>query len=72
MLADKTKDESVIEHIKLGVTPILLWTIVELFTNYSANLFFSKFISILIFITGLTPEKTLKTRILFSCIFQSP
>ena len=48
-----SKDESVIEHLKLGITPILLWTIVELFTISSNILFFAKFVSILIFIFSL-------------------
>ena len=39
-----SKDESLIEHLKLGVTPILMWTIVELFTFNLNNLFFAKFI----------------------------
>lgn len=43
------KDESTFEHIKLGVTPILLWTIIELLTFNFNSLFFAKFISILVF-----------------------
>ena len=45
-----SKNESVIEHLKLGITPILLWTIIEFFTIKNNNLFFAKFISILTFI----------------------
>ncbi len=47
------KNESIIEHLKLGITPILLWTIIELLTFNFSNLFFAKFISILVFITSL-------------------
>ena len=43
------KNESVWEHIKLGVTPILMWTIIELLTFNFNCLFFVKFISIIIF-----------------------
>ena len=43
------KNESFFEHLKLGITPILLWTIIEFLTNNFNNLFFSKFICILIF-----------------------
>ena len=43
------KNESTWEHIKLGVTPIILWTIIELkITDYEC-IFFSKFISIITF-----------------------
>ena len=42
-------NESFFEHLKLGITPILLWTIIEFLTNNFNNLFFSKFICILIF-----------------------
>ena len=45
-----SKNESTWEHMKLGITPILLWTIVELLTKNSfPNLFFAKFISIITF-----------------------
>ena len=44
------KNESTWEHIKLGVTPIILWTIVELLTFDFSCLFFAKFISIVVFI----------------------
>lgn len=47
------KNESVWEHLKLGITPIMLWTIVELLTFNFSNLFFAKFISILAFIFSL-------------------
>ncbi len=43
------KDESVWEHLKLGITPILMWTIIELLTFNFNSLFFSKFIAILVF-----------------------
>ena len=43
-------NESVWQHIKLGITPILLWTIIELLTYKFNNLFFAKFISIISFI----------------------
>ena len=44
-----SKNESTWEHIKLGITPIILWTIVELFTKNFNNLFFAKFFSIITF-----------------------
>ena len=44
-----SKNESTWEHIKLGVTPILLWTIIELITVNLNCLMFSKFISIIVF-----------------------
>lgn len=44
------KSESTWEHIKLGVTPIILWTIIELLTFKFDCLFFAKFISIITFI----------------------
>ena len=44
-----SKSESTWEHIKLGVTPILLWTIVELCTFNYNNLFFAKLASIITF-----------------------
>ena len=44
------KNESTWEHIKLGVTPIILWIIVELLTFKFSCLFFAKFISIIVFI----------------------
>ena len=43
------KNESTWEHIKLGVTPIMLWTIIELLTSDLNCLFFAKFISIIVF-----------------------
>lgn len=46
-------DESTWQHLKLGITPILLWIIVELLTSNLNNIFFVKFISILIFILTL-------------------
>lgn len=48
-----SKNESVYEHLKLGITPILLWTFIEFLTFKFNNLFFSKFISILVFIFTL-------------------
>lgn len=44
-----SKNESTWEHMKLGITPIILWTIVELFTYNFNNLFFAKFVSIITF-----------------------
>lgn len=44
------KNESAWEHIKLGVTPIILWTIIELLTFDFDCLFFSKFISVVTFV----------------------
>lgn len=44
-----SKNESVWEHIKLGITPILLWMIVELLLFDFNNLFFAKFTSIIAF-----------------------
>lgn len=44
-----SKNESTWEHIKLGITPIILWTFVELFTKKFSNLFFAKFVSIIAF-----------------------
>ena len=44
------KNENITEHLKLGITPILLWTIVEFLTFHYNNLFFAKFISILFFV----------------------
>ena len=40
------KNESTWEHIKLGVTPIILWTLLELLTCDFNCLFFAKFIII--------------------------
>ena len=45
-----SKNESIFEHLKLGITPILLWTIIELLTLKSLNILFAKFICILVFI----------------------
>ena len=44
-----SKSESTWEHIKLGLTPIILWTIIEFFTFKFNNLFFAKFASIITF-----------------------
>lgn len=44
-----SKSESVWEHLKLGITPILLWTIIELCTLNFNNLFFAKFANIVTF-----------------------
>lgn len=43
-------DESIFQHLKLGITPIMLWTIIEFLTIRLNNVFFAKFISIIIFI----------------------
>lgn len=44
-----SRNENTWEHMKLGITPIILWTIVEFFTSDFNNLFFAKFISIISF-----------------------
>lgn len=44
-----SKNESTWEHMKLGITPIILWTIIELFSYNFNNLFFAKFVSIITF-----------------------
>lgn len=44
-----SRGESTWEHMKLGITPILLWTILELLTFNYSNLFFAKFLSIISF-----------------------
>lgn len=69
-----SKDESTWEHIKLGITPIILWTIVEFFTFSFSNLFFAKFISIIIFSIILILlyygyKRIIKKNILFLDIF---
>jgi len=46
-------NESVWQHLKLGITPIILWTIIELLTFNFNNLFFTKFFSIISFIIVL-------------------
>lgn len=46
-------NESIWQHLKLGITPILLWIIVELLTSNLNNIFFVKFICILIFVLTL-------------------
>lgn len=46
-------NESVWQHVKLGITPILMWTIVEFLTFNFNNLFFSKFVSIISFVITL-------------------
>lgn len=48
-----SKNESTWEHMKLGITPIILWTIVELSTYNFNNLFFAKFVSIIAFSLSL-------------------
>ena len=48
-----SKNESTWEHMKLGITPIILWTIVEFFTYNFNNLFFAKFVSIIAFSLSL-------------------
>ena len=65
-----SQDETTWEHIKLGVTPIILWTIVELLTFDFSNLFFAKFASIITFSLGIVIlfygyKKILKKNILF-------
>ena len=44
-----SKDETTWEHMKLGITPIILWTTFEFFTFDFTNLFFAKFLSIITF-----------------------
>ena len=44
-----SKNESIWEHMKLGITPIILWAIIELLTTNINNLFFAKFSSIITF-----------------------
>lgn len=44
-----SKGESTWEHMKLGITPIILWTTLEFFTFDFTNLFFAKFLSIITF-----------------------
>lgn len=65
-----SKNESTWEHMKLGITPIILWTIVELFTYNFNNLFFAKFVSIIAFSLSLYIlyygyKKIVKRNILF-------
>ena len=58
------KNESTWEHIKLGVTPIMLWTIIELLTSNLNCLFFAKFISIIVFMfqgKGVVVQKNRKS-----------
>lgn len=65
-----SKNESTWEHMKLGITPIILWTIIELFTYNFNNLFFAKFVSIITFSLSLYIlyygyKKVIKRNILF-------
>ena len=65
-----SKNENTWEHMKLGITPILLWTIIELFTGKFDNLFFAKFVSIITFSVVLMilyygSKKIFKKNILF-------
>jgi len=46
-------NESVWQHLKLGITPIILWTIIELLTFNFNNLFFTKFFILISFIIVL-------------------
>lgn len=48
-----SKSENVWEHMKLGITSILLWTIIELLTFNFKNLFLAKFASIITFSISL-------------------
>ena len=64
------KDETTWEHMKLGITPIILWAIIELLTFNFNNLFFAKFSSIITFSFSLIIlyygyKKLLKKNILF-------
>ena len=65
-----SKDETTWEHMKLGITPIILWTIIELLTFDFNNLFFAKFASIITFSFSLIIlyygyKKLIKKNILF-------
>jgi len=65
-----SRNENTWEHMKLGITPIILWTIVELLTSRFDNLFFAKFSSIVAFSISLMIlyygyKKILKKNILF-------
>lgn len=65
-----SKNENTWEHMKLGITPIILWTIIELLTSRFDNLFFAKFVSIITFSVTLMilyywSKKVLKKNILF-------
>lgn len=65
-----SRNENTWEHIKLGITPIILWTIIELLTFDFNNLFFAKFSSIIAFSISLIVlyygyKKIFKKNILF-------
>ena len=45
-----SKNESTWEHMKLGITPIILWTIVELFSYNFNNLFLPNLLVLLLFL----------------------
>ncbi|MBQ3020727.1 MAG: hypothetical protein IJD92_00715 [Bacilli bacterium] len=65
-----SKNENVWEHMKLGITPIIMWTIIELLTFNFNNLFFAKFSSIVTFSVSLmvlyySYKKVIKKNILF-------
>ena len=64
------KDETTWEHMKLGITPIILWTIIELLTFDFNNLLFAKFASIITFSLSIIilyygSKKLIKKNILF-------
>jgi len=46
-------NESIWQHLKLGISPIILWTIIELLTSQFKNLLFVKFVSIISFVITL-------------------
>lgn len=65
-----SRNENTWEHMKLGITPIILWTIIEFLTFSYKNLFFAKFLSIITFSVTLmilyySSKKLLKKNILF-------
>lgn len=65
-----SRNENTWEHMKLGITPIILWTIIEFLTFNYKNLFFAKFLSIIAFSVTLMilyygSKKILKKNILF-------
>lgn len=65
-----SKNENTWEHLKLGITPIILWTMIEFLTFSMNNLFFAKFLSIVVFSISLMIlyygyKKILKKNIMF-------
>lgn len=65
-----SRNENTWEHMKLGITPIILWTIIEFLTFNLNNLFFAKFLCIISFSISLMIlyygyKKILKKNIIF-------